>query len=69
VKVKLQVGGETVWEGNIPQTPGLILRSQDNKAELQVEWNAKELRVSGDGGRNGSWETEIVVPRVREPSK
>jgi len=68
MKVKLQAGGEVVWEGDIAQTPGLILRSQDNKAELQVEWNAKELRISGDGGRNGSWETEIVVPRLKEPN-
>lgn len=70
MKVRLtKVGGdEPLFEGTAPKDKGVILRIEDGKAEFQIEFNAKELRVSGDGGRDGSWETEIVVPRRKEPA-
>lgn len=59
-------GDEPLFEGKVPKK-GVILRIEDGDAEIQFEVTERETRVSGDGGRNGSWEIELAVPRLKEP--
>lgn len=68
MEVKLTGPDITHWEGEVRKSKPLILRVDDGDAFIQVEISQSKLEVHGDGGatRRGTWEIDLVVPRVNE---
>ena len=60
--------GLEIASGKYARSNPLILRVDDGDAFLQIEISQSKLQVSGDGGatRRGTWELDLVIPRVNE---